>query len=287
MAEMLHWLRESPSLRRPVLIVALDGFVDAGAAASTASAFLRHRWLAEPVAEFDADALIDYRARRPTAVLDNGVLRRLQWPELQLLTAHVQGPRDAVFLLGPEPDMRWHAFVEAVADACHHLGVELVIGLGAYPAAAPHTRPVNIVKATNTATAPVRFDAEEVTGYTGPVGAGTALQAALAERSLPAVGLWAEIPHYISGSPYPPGALALVRLVASALETRVDTTELEAAAKLHLEQVNEAIAEHEEAAAMISGLERMSDAEGDEQSLPTGEDLANEIERFLRAQPDE
>lgn len=280
-------MREPPPLRRPVLIVFLEGFVDAGAVASTASAFLRHRWLAEPLAEFDADALVDYRARRPTAVVDNGVLRRLEWPQIQLLTARVDGPQDAVFLLGPEPDMRWHEFVEAVADASGELGVEFVIGLGAYPAATPHTRPVNIVRAANSAAASLQFDADDVRGYTGPVGAGTALQAALAERQLPAVGLWAEIPHYISASPYPPGALAMVRLIASAMHTEVDTTELEAAAKAHLEQVDEAVAEHEEAAAMITGLEQITDAEEDDGSLPTGEDLADEIERFLRAQPDE
>lgn len=284
MSHLLHWIAAPPTLRRPVAIVALEGFVDAGQVAETAATFLRHRWLAEPVAEFDADALIDYRARRPGAVVDNGLLRRIDWPRIELLTATVDGPRDVVLLLGPEPDMRWHAFLDAVVDACQRLEVELVLTLGAYPAAVPHTRPVSIVQATNASGAPARLDVPEVAGYTGPVGAATALQAALEEAGVPAVGLWAEVPHYIATSPNPSAALALVRRTAAVLGTTVDTTELEAAAKLHRQQVDQAVAEHADAAAMIAGLERLVDAGAHEESLPTGEDLALEIERFLRSQ---
>jgi hypothetical protein len=114
--ELLHWTAEPPALRRPVLLVALDGFVDAGAVASTAAMFLRHRWRSEPIATFDREALIDYRARRPTIVVDSGRLRRLEWPEIELLTATVEGPNDAALLLGPEPDMLWGAFSAAVAE---------------------------------------------------------------------------------------------------------------------------------------------------------------------------
>lgn len=269
--------------------MALDGFIDAGSAASTASTFLRHRWLAEPVAEFDADALIDYRARRPSAVIDSGRLRRVDWPKLELLAAKVDGPHDALLLLGPEPDMRWHEFARSVLDLCREQGVEVVVGLGAYPAATPHTRPTTVVRAENLAGGDMeRLDVgRRVAGYTGPVGASTAVQGLLAEHAVPAVGLWAEVPHYIAASPHPPGALALVRLVAELLETTVDTTELQAAASHHLRQVDEAVAEHGEAAEMIAGLEQLEDSGRDESRLPSGEDLAAEIERFLRAQPDD
>jgi hypothetical protein len=125
MSDLLHWVADPPTLRRPVLIVALDGFVDAGSAASTASAFLRHRWRAERIGWFDGDALIDYRSRRPTAVVDSGVVRRIDWPELELLAAPLDdGPHDALLLLGPEPDMRWQSFCREIAGACARLGVE-------------------------------------------------------------------------------------------------------------------------------------------------------------------
>lgn len=283
---LLHWHASVPDLERPALIVALDGFIDAGSVASTASTFLRHRWLAEPIATFDADSFIDYRARRPTVVIDNGRLRRVEWPKLELLAAKVDGPRDAVLLIGPEPDMRWHAFGETVLEACDALGVELMVTLGAYPAAAPHTRPTSVVRAVNLDEAP-QTEGRAVGGYTGPIGASTAVQSLLAEHRLPAVGLWAEVPHYIAATPHPPGALTLVEAVARLLATEVDTTELRAAAAHHRKQVDEAVADHAEAAEMISGLEQLQDSDDDADDLPSGEDLAAEIERFLRAKPDE
>lgn len=284
MTDLLTWVSETPGLRRPVLIVALEGFVDAGVVGATAGMFLRHRWQSEPVARFDRDALIDYRARRPTAVVDSGRLRRLEWPDLEVFAARVDGPRDALLLLGPEPDMRWESFADAVVALCQATGVEVAIGLGAYPAAAPHTRPLRILKAVNAAAGDLVPDVGEIGGYNGPVGAGTALQHVLATAGIPAVGLWAEVPHYIAGSPNPTGALALVRLVATTLGTAIDTTELEAAAKLHADQVAEAVAEHPEAAEMVSALEVLYDQGGDAEDLPSGEDLAAEIERFLRQQ---
>jgi hypothetical protein len=272
MSDLLHWVCDPPTLRRAVLIVALDGFVDAGAAASNASTFLRHRWRAEPIARLNGDALIDYRARRPTAVVDSGVVRRIDWPDLELLAAHLDdAERDALLLLGPEPDMRWRGFAEEVAEVCADLGVEQVVQLGAYPAATPHTRPVAVTRARNRVAQALEFDAVDVTGYTGPVNASTVLQAELARHEIPAVGLWAEVPHCI----------------ASALGVELDTTELRAAATLHLEQVAEAVAEHEDAASMVTALEEMVDAGEADEELPTGDDLAAEIEHFLEARRDD
>ena len=282
--DFLHWMSEPPELRRPVLLVALEGFVDAGAAASTAALFLRHRWRAEPVATFAREALLDYRARRPTAVVDRGRLRRLEWPEIELLAASVDGPHDAALLVGPEPDMRWEGCAAAVADACRRLGVDSVVTLGAYPAAVPHTRRIRVVQASNASAEGLLPDAEPVTGYTGPIGFGAAVQLQLDDAGVPAVGLWAEVPHYLTGSPHPPAALALVRMVATALGTTVDTGELEAAAKLQLQQVDEAVAEHDEAREMITALEQQYDSGHHLEDLPSGEDLATEIERFLRSQ---
>lgn len=284
MRPILHWLKDPPVLRQPLLIVSLEGFVDAGAVAATASMFLRHRWQADLVARFDRDTLIDYRARRPTAVVDNGELRRIEWPDIELHAATLEGPRDAVLLLGPEPDMAWEAFFAVVVDACEQLGVQSVLGLGAYPAAVPHSRPVRILQASNGIPDSVIPEIDTITGYTGPVGAGTVLQEALKDHGIPAAGLWAEVPHYVAGSPNPTVALALVRAVVGLLETSVDTTELEGAAKLHREQIDEAIREHPEAAGMVGALEHHVDAGEDQVDMPSGEDIAEEIERYLRQQ---
>ncbi|MDP8971333.1 MAG: PAC2 family protein [Actinomycetota bacterium] len=286
MAGLINWVSPLPTLSRPVLLVALEGFVDAGAVASTAATFLRHRWQSDVVATFDRDALIDFRARRPSAVVDSGTLRRIDWPDLEVLFAQVQGAHDVLLLLGPEPDMRWSAFCDAVVDTCRDLGVEVVFNLGAYPAATPHTRPVRVLKTANAPGGDLLPDVGGIAGYTGPVGTGTVLQHALADHGVPAVGLWAEVPHYIAGSPNPTGALALVRLLAQILDTPVDTSELEAAAKLQVEQVDEAVAQHPEARQMIAALERHVDAGELAEQLPSGDDIAAEIERFLRSQSD-
>lgn len=281
MAELIHWTKEIGPLRRPVLLVALDGFIDAGNAAATAAMFLRHRWRSEPVATFDRDAFLDYRARRPTVVIDNGVLRRVRFDELELLEARVDGPHDVLLLLGPEPDMRWEAFCRTVVDLSVQVGVESSLHLGAYPAAAPHTRPIGIVQARNLVSEATVPAAREVPGYTGPVGAQVLLQHRMGEAGIPAVGLWAEVPHYISASNHPRSALALVQAVAGVLQTELDTTELEAAAVLHDEQVDEAVAGHPDAAEMVARLEGHVDSGGIVEQLPSGDDLAAEIERFL------
>lgn len=287
MGPLLNWHKEPPALRRPVLLCALEGFIDAGGAASSAASFLSHRWQSEPIAEFDRDAFIDYRARRPVALVDSGELRRIDWPGIELYAATVDGPRDAVFLLGAEPDMRWQGFCEEIAAACKQLGVEISIGLGAYPAAVPHTRPIRIMRGNNSLAGDLIPEALPIPGYNGPVGIGTTLQTVLGEHGIPAVGLWAEVPHYIAGAPNPGSALALVRLVTAAMHTGVDTTELEAAAVAHREQVDQAVSEHDEAGRMVEALEVYLDENEGTQPFPTGDELAAEIERFLRTQAGE
>ncbi len=288
MSSLVHWHGEQPKLRRPLLLAALEGFVDAGAAAGTAAAFLRHRWKADVIASFDRDELIDFRARRPTAVVEHGTLSRVEWPEVELFAATIDGPHDALLLLGPEPDMRWSAFCHAVVEVCRQASVEQMIGLGAYPAPAPHTRPTRIRRASNLATT-VEGPLAELPGvpsYTGPTGIARMIQAALAEVGIPAVGLLAEIPHYLAGAPNPAGALALARAAGTLFQVEVDSVELETAAKLHREQVDETLAEHEEAVEMVRALERQYDLGEADAALTTGEDIAAEIERFLRSQSD-
>lgn len=289
MSSLVRWHEEErPQLRQPLLVTALEGFVDAGAAAGTAAAFLRHRLRADAVATFDREELIDFRARRPTAVVEKGLLTRIDWPDLQLFAATLDGPHDVALLLGPEPDMRWGAFSAAVVEVCRQLGVEQMIGLGAYPAPAPHTRPIRIRRAANLATTVGESLAQfsPVPSYTGPTGIARVLQAAFAEAGIPAVGLLAEIPHYLAGAPHPAGALALARAAAALLQIDVDATELEAATKLHGEQVEETLAEHNEALEMVHALEQHYDMGGSDAELTTGEDIAAEIERYLRSQPE-
>ncbi len=288
MGRLVRWQGEPPQLRRPWLLTALEGFVDAGGGAATAATFLRLSWKPEVSATFDPDELIDFRSRRPNVVVEGGTLQHIVWPDIELLAATVDGPRDALLLFGAEPDMRWGAFCGAVLEICQQTGVEQMIGLGAYAAPAPHTRPIRVRRTVNVATTVdgVLAGFPGVPRYAGPSGVVRILQGALADAAIPAVALLAEVPHYLAALPNPAGALALVRAVATLLETEVDTTELEAAATLHHEQVDATLAEHKEAMDMVHALEQHYDLGGGDAELPTGEDLAAEIERFLRSQSD-
>ncbi|HEX2578387.1 MAG TPA: PAC2 family protein, partial [Aquihabitans sp.] len=137
----LYDLHDQPSLDAPVLVVVLEGWIDAGYAAGTAVKTLLDGLDTYPVATFDADQLLDHRARRPIMHLVEGVNTGLSWPGIELRAGTDEDGHDLLLLLGAEPDHAWRGFTEAVVELAQDLGVRLVVGLGAYPATVPHTRP--------------------------------------------------------------------------------------------------------------------------------------------------
>jgi len=271
----------------PVLIVAMEGWIDAGAGAATALAHLLTEVPSEVLATFDADELVDYRSRRPLLRISDGVDVGLTWREPELRLGHDAGGNDVLFLVGPEPDSRWHAFTAAVVELAQELGVRLVVGLGAFPAPVPHTRPVKLA-----ATATNSELASEV-GFVGgtidvPAGVQAALELAFGEAGIPALGLWARVPHYVSAMAYPPAAAALVEGLASIADLALDAGPLHAAADATRQQVDELIAKSGEHLAMVRQLEASLDhAEGNPLAIgqmPSGDEIAAELERFLRGE---
>jgi proteasome assembly chaperone (PAC2) family protein len=277
-----------PTLERPVLVVAMEGWVDAGLAAGTAAASLLAAMPNELLATFDDDELIDYRARRPALRIVNGVDTELRWSTIRLLTATNRTGRSILILTGPEPDMRWHQFVSEVIQLASRLEVERVVGLGAFPAPVPHTRPIRLVGTSTEAelAAQVGFLPASVDV---PAGVQGVLEFAFGEAKIPAVGLWARVPHYASAMPYPAASAALLDGLARMADLEIDTTTLHAAAAATRQQIDQLIAGSEEHAALVSQLEAQQDREeglaatsfGD---LPSGDELAAELERFLRGQ---
>jgi predicted ATP-grasp superfamily ATP-dependent carboligase len=284
----LATVHQWPSLERPVLVVAMEGWIDAGAASATAVSHLMTLMPHELVATFDEDELIDFRARRPTLRIVNGVDEELRWSEIRLHVATNRTGRSVLILNGPEPDMRWHRFAEEVIRLAARFEVELVCGLGAFPAPAPHTRPVRLV-GTST-------DQELATkvGYLPasievPSGVQGTLEYAFGQAGIPAVGLWARVPHYVSAMPYPAAALALVDGLARVAELELDSTALAASAAASHQQIEQLIAGSEEHAALVRQLETQQDREEglaatDFGDLPSGDELAAELERFLRGE---
>lgn len=279
--DLLH----RPDLDAPVLVIGLDGWIDAGLAAANALGTVLEDLDTETVAVFDADRLLDHRSRRPTMHLVDGVNTGLTWPSIELrLGADLDG-HDVLFLVGAEPDHVWRAFSTAVVDLALTFDTRLVLSLGAYPAPVPHTRPTRLVSTATDA------DLARQVGIAHgrievPAGVHAAIERQCAEMGLPAVGLWAQIPHYAAGMPYPAGAAALVDGLWTIGDLRFPTGSLRDDAVATRERIDTLVAASDEHVQMVHQLEVQADALDavGNGPLPTGDDLAAEVERFLRDQ---
>lgn len=276
---------ERPTLERPVLIGGFRGWNDGGQAATLATGYLARLWGAEKFADIDPELFVDFQATRPHVSLDEGRTRRIEWPENAFFRARIPGTsRDAVLLIGVEPNYRWRTFTELVADLAGDLGIELVITLGALLADVPHTRPSPV---TGAATDPKLVDelGLQLSRYEGPTGIVGVLLDACRRAGIPSVSLWAAVPHYVQLAPSPRAARALCERLSAVLGVDIDIGELAEAEKSYVEQVSEAVATDTETAAYVEELEQRADSlDWLEESggLPSGEALAAEIARFLR-----
>ncbi|MDQ3575088.1 MAG: PAC2 family protein [Actinomycetota bacterium] len=284
----LYELHRQPELDSPVLVLGMEGWIDAGLGGGGAMGHLLDAIPTEVLATFDGDQLLDLRSRRPAVRITDGVLSGLTWPEIQLRSGRDPAGKDVVILTGPEPDMRWQAFVSAVVTLATGLNARLVVGLGAFPAPVPHTRPVQLA-----AVATDQELAEQVGFMPGslevPAGIHAALQEGLGAAGIPAVGVWARVPHYVAAMPYPAASAALVESLAAVAGLDLDAKDLHDAAALARSRIDDIIAASEEHAEMVRQLEASADAEVNVapinlSQLPTGDELADELERFLRGE---
>jgi proteasome assembly chaperone (PAC2) family protein len=271
-----------PELRRPVLIAAFRGWNDGGQGATLGGGYLAKQWGAESFAEIDPENFYDFQAVRPNVSLEDGLTRKLEWPSNTFLHAPIPGlDRDAVILLGVEPNLRWKTYSGLVLEVVQDLEVELVVTLGSLLADVPHTRAAPVSAAASDP-ALVEELGVEPSRYEGPTGIVGIVLDACRHAGLPAVSLWAAVPHYVSLAPSPRAALALCRRLGELIGTDIDLAELEQAGEEYSEQVTEAVASDAETAAYVEELERRVDMMDAAEDLPTGESLAAELTRFLR-----
>jgi hypothetical protein len=270
----LYRLTQDSDLVAPALVAALDGWVNAAAAASTAGAFLAAG--GEVAVTFDADALIDYRARRPNLEIHSGVLTGMNWPELTIRRVRTER-RDVLVLTGPEPDYRWGEFRDALLELTARLGIVESICLGAIPAMVPHTRATPILvtgKDRGALKGDLPLPAEDMQV---PASAVNLIEVYLPEIGRPSVGIWAQVPHYVTG-PYHAGALALVERAAGHLGIHPSVEGLVERVREERARLDEVVGARPEARAYLEQLE----ASGPPTPVPPGEDIAAEVERFLR-----
>jgi predicted ATP-grasp superfamily ATP-dependent carboligase len=271
-----------PELRRPVLIAAFRGWNDGGQGATLGGGYLARQWGAEAFAEIDSENFYDFQAVRPNVSLEEGLTRKLEWPSNTFLHAPIPNlDRDAVILLGVEPNLRWKTYTQLVLGLTQELGVDLVVTLGSLLADVPHTRPAPVSAAASEPSL-VEDLGVEPSRYEGPTGILGVLLDACRQESIASVSLWAAVPHYVSLAPSPRAALALCRRLGELIGTDIDLAELEQAAEEYAEQVTEAVASDAETAAYVEELERRVDLMEAAEELPSGESLAAELTRFLR-----
>jgi hypothetical protein len=281
----LHEFIQNPELESPVLVVVLDGWIDAGLGAAAAVEAITPSTPLDSVAVFDTDTLLDHRARRPTMHIADGITTDLTWPSIEMKAGADPDGSDVLFLLGAEPDHQWRAFAADVVALAMEMGCRMVVGLGAYPAPVPHTRPTRVI-----ATTASRELAERVGIVHGRIDVPAGVQAAIEEHAhqvgLPSVGLWAQVPHYASAMPYPAAGEALIGSLNDVADLRFGTGRLgdeAAAARIRLDGLIEDSTEHQQLVRQLEAqVDAVADAEG--AGLPSGEELAEELQRYLRDQ---
>ncbi len=286
MDRSLYELKSKPLLKEPILITSFQGWIDAGLAASGAMTELLAQTPTEVLATFNTDELLDYRTRRPTMRIDDGISDELEWPNIELRWGRHFSGQDVLLLIGPEPDFRWKGFIETIVDLLRRLDVKLAISLGAFPAPVPHTRNVKLA-----ATAPSLSAVESIGVLPGTIEVPAGIESALNERlnanNITAIGLWARVPHYVSTMAFPAASIALLEGITKLSKLPIDLSELKEMSKETTKKVNSLIENNDEHNEMIHQLEISSDSLETElniSNLPSGDELADELERFLRGE---
>lgn len=284
----LSWDERPTDLRDPVMVAAFGGWNDAAAAASNAVVFLGERLGARRVAAIDPEAFYDFQATRPLVDLTTGERNApIVWPEVEVLVARpADGDHDVVLVAGAEPSMRWRTFCALLLDAARELGVQRVVTLGALLADVVHSRPIRL---TGMASDPSLIEGLNfrTPSYAGPTGIVGVLHHASVDAGFTSVSLWAPVSHYAAGLTNSKGSLALVRALERVSGLAVDTGELERAARSFERQVGRAIEAEPRLRQLVEQLEEAADAAADDdpaihRDLPSGDELAAELERFLR-----
>jgi proteasome assembly chaperone (PAC2) family protein len=282
-------------LDEPIMLLAMSGWVDA-ASVGTGTAE-RIAGDGDVVARFDPDALFDYRSSRPVLHFTAGRLEKIVWPRLEVVHRVIEG-RDLLVVLGSEPDFRWREFTGDMVDLAERYGVTKLVTLGAVPAPTPHTRPIRILCTTSDSDLLLEEDLVLPEDLVVPGAAVSIVRQGLADAGIPAIGYWAQIPHYLQ-SPFSPGVMGLLERVGAQVGVTFPAGDLATEAAAQILEISSDLAEREDAVAYVERLERIYDEDdpsgeglGDApvismDDIPTIEEIGVEIEKFLRSATDE
>jgi hypothetical protein len=273
----LQWFTVPP-LRRPFLLMSFEGLFDAGGAASGALAQIRERSDTTKIAEIDSENFFDFTQQRPLVRVDEGV-RSIEWPSTTVWACRTDGPRDLVVMSGIEPHLRWRSFADHIVDVVRRSGAELSITVGAMVSMVPHSRTFGVTGSSADPELADRLGLDRPS-YQGPTGVVGVINERLDAVGLAVMSLRVDVPHYVPAAPNPKAVQALLRRIeqATAVSTGFETLDLEA--QEWVRRVDAAVASDDESRSYVERLEQQVDS--NPELLPTGDDLAAELEAFLR-----
>lgn len=271
--DQLYEIVSDAPLRNPALVLALSGWVDAGSSGTGAAEFLAED--GEELVRFNTDAIFDYRANRPTVRFRGGKMESVEWPDISMYVRRLP-ERDLVVMVGSEPDFRWKAFSKAVTDLMAQFEIDLIVTIGAVPAAVPHTYPPPVMMTASSEDLVGSDDVALGDDLDVPGAAVNVVADAAVRRGMGTIGFWAQIPHYVNER-YHAGMLALVQRLSLRLDLDLDLSQLVEDSKEQAEQIDELISSRPENEAHVQKLEMLAE----EGKLTSGDELAAEIERFL------
>ena len=272
-----------PRLHDPVLVVALSGWIDAGMAGAGAVSVVREQLATgREFGAIDLSDLMDLQQTRPTVHLEAGTTRVIEWPSIDFVAG--RAGRDVVLCSGPEPSLRWREVLGEIVDAAVRLGVSRAFTVGGIPSMVSHRRPVQVMSTVTSDDLLTEVGAWRQ-DYSGPTGAQTALQVMLGEAGIPTIALWAQVPQYVSAGASPPAIRAVLAKLRDLGGLDLDLDPLDAQAQAYMGRVEDGLADRPDVAEAIEAIESASPGESPiEGDLPSGDELASEIERFLRDQ---
>lgn len=275
----VRWIRR-PELNNPVLIVAFEGWNDAGDAATGAVEHLDEVWAADPVASIDSERFFAFTETRPFVELTPSGERHIRWPTNDIAAGAIAGStRHALLLRGVEPQLRWRTFSETIIDVAKSLGVTTVVTLGALLADVPHTRPTPIFGTSDDPGLNASHSFKRST-YEGPTGIVGILNSACAAAGMSSASIWAAVPSYVAGASSPKATLALLEKLGEVLDVGISIDRLAGDSASYERQVTAYIEQDPETASYVEELEQSFD-EGED---PSADGLVDEVEQFLRDQ---
>jgi len=288
-------IHKIPALRNPVMLIAFSGWNDAAEAATGAASHILGAWtdaehaindqvgvVPELIADIDPEEFYDFQVNRPIVDMDESQIRSLTWPGTQIFgLATPNFDFDFIIVRGVEPSMKWKTFTHDLLDLADDLEVQTIITLGSMLADAPHSRPITVTGSGAHPDLAKRLGVE-VNRYEGPTGILGVIADACLRRGLDAISLWAAIPHYASNSPSPKATLALINALEDFLDISLPQGDLHADSLEWESEVDELAREDSDVAEYVKALEESKDSTL--LSDVSGEDLARELERFLRRQ---